>query len=316
MGTVWQDIGSILDLGTGAYGGIFEGTQDFLSDPTGKHSQMDALKSQEAAIARADDIALQSYYEQQGYLAPYQGMGEVSMRNLYQGMPELTRSFSQSDFQTDPGYQFRISEGQKAIERAAAAGGRSTADPRTMKEMSRWSQDYASGEYQNAFNRFTSNQDRKYDKMSDMAGLGYSTARDLAGYAGNYGNRVGENAVGMGNAQAAYHNSRAAFNQGVTNQGMQMGSSMLGMAFCDERLKINIEEITKEDIAELRACIKPYMFNYANDIYGEGEWIGPMAQDLEKSKLGAWLVDHDELGNKQIDMKKVGCLILATMGEE
>jgi hypothetical protein len=68
-------------------------------------------------------------------------------------------------------------------------------------------------------------------------------------------------------------------------------------------------------LKEMKKHLKAYAFNYKNDKHGIGNWIGVMAQDLEKSKLGRTLVIHDENGNKMIDLRKVLSMFLSTMAE-
>src|SRR5690606_33599791 len=59
------------------------------------------------------------------------------------GSGELLRNFSLSDFVKDPGYEFRLAEGNKAIENRMRALGISKS-PATIKELLRYGQDYAS----------------------------------------------------------------------------------------------------------------------------------------------------------------------------
>ncbi len=54
--------------------------------------------------------------------------------------------------QNDPGYQFRLQQGQQAIERGATAAGGAFSGG-TLKALARYGQDYASNEYQNVYNR-------------------------------------------------------------------------------------------------------------------------------------------------------------------
>ena len=91
-------------------------------------------------------------------------MNQAVKKNLYETMsgPDKERLESliakrdafnnrqRYDYQNQPGYQFRLSEGMKALERSQAGrrlGGRAT------KEAQRYGQEYASGEFQNQFSR-------------------------------------------------------------------------------------------------------------------------------------------------------------------
>jgi len=66
------------------------------------------------------------------------------------------RNFSASDFQADPGYAFRLSEGMKALDRTAASRG-GLLSGATLKGAQRYGSDLASQEYGNAYNRFQNN---------------------------------------------------------------------------------------------------------------------------------------------------------------
>jgi hypothetical protein len=129
-------------------------------------------------------------------------------------------SFGVKDFQADPGYAFRLSEGQKALERSAAARG-GLISGGTLKAASRYSGDLASQEYQNAYGRaltgYNANvarSDTGYNRLAGMAGIGQTTGQQLntagANYAGagsatlgNYGTAMGNSIMGAGNANAA-----------------------------------------------------------------------------------------------------------------
>jgi len=66
------------------------------------------------------------------------------------------RNFGAGDFQADPGYAFRLSEGMKALDRTAASRG-GLLSGATLKGAQRFGSDLASQEYGNAYNRFQAN---------------------------------------------------------------------------------------------------------------------------------------------------------------
>ena len=106
----------------------------------------------------------------------------------------------------DPGYQFRLGEGLKGIERGAAARG-TLLTGGLQKGLQRYAQDYASGEYGNIFGR---NMDlaRLGQFGAQGTAQGYSNAGQAAGIYGqgmagalqNQGNVQGAGTVGSGNA--------------------------------------------------------------------------------------------------------------------
>ena len=66
------------------------------------------------------------------------------------------KNFGAGDFQADPGYAFRLSEGMKALDRTAASRG-GLLSGATLKGAQRYGSDLASQEYGNAYNRFQAN---------------------------------------------------------------------------------------------------------------------------------------------------------------
>lgn len=147
--------------------------------------------------------------------------------------PEF-KPFSLGDFQADPGYQFRLSEGQKALERARSASG-SLGSGKYLKDLTAYNQGQAAQEYGNAFqrynanqdaiyNRFNTNQNNQYNRLASLAGLGQTATNTLTSAAGNFGQQIGSNIIGAGNAAAAGQVGTAnAINSGI-GQGLSMYS--------------------------------------------------------------------------------------------
>jgi len=85
-------------------------------------------------------------------------------------------------------------------------------------------------------------------------------------------------------------------------------------AASDVRVKENIEE-APIDIDQFLNEITGYKYNYKDpDKYGEGERLGVMAQDLEKSPMGEKVVEPMEDGVKGIDATKALHAVLASVG--
>jgi hypothetical protein len=126
----------------------------------------------------------------------------------------LIRPFTMADFNADPGYQFRMDEGTKAIDRSAAARG-NLLSGQTLKGLTRFGQDTASSEYQNAYNRFNADQNDRFSKLATIAGYGpASSASDTAA-----GQNYGTNITNIGS------NSLANTSAAIANQQNQNASS-------------------------------------------------------------------------------------------
>lgn len=133
----------------------------------------------------------------------------------------LSRDFSMADFQADPGYDFRMKEGQKALERSAAAGGRFLGGG-TLKALTRYGQDMGSQEYGRAFDRFNLNRNTRFNQLAAVAGIGQTANGQLAQLGqqnaltqGN--NLMGAATVGGNAAMAGAAGWSSALNNGVNN---------------------------------------------------------------------------------------------------
>jgi hypothetical protein len=95
------------------------------------------------------------------------------------------RDYTIADFVKDPGYEFRLSEGQKLLERSKAGKGNFFSGA-TGKALTRYGQDYASGEFDKGFGRY---QQGYQNRVGDF-NSGYS--RYLQGYQNRVGDYTGE----------------------------------------------------------------------------------------------------------------------------
>ena len=144
-------------------------------------------KATQAAIA-AEQNALE---RQIGLQEPFRQVG-VNALAQYPGAAVPTYTpFGMEQFQTDPGYQFRMAEGLKALERSASARG-ILSSGQTLKDITRFGQDTASQEYQNAFARYMAETQRmREEKLAPLEyqiGLGQAAA---SGQAANVGTTAG-----------------------------------------------------------------------------------------------------------------------------
>ena len=109
--------------------------------------------------------------------------------------------------QEDPSYQFRLQQGERGINRSAAAGS-GLLSGATMKALARYNQDFASNEFQNSFNR-----------LAALAGVGQGATNAVGAAGQNYANNVSANQLGAGNARAAGYIGQA----NAVNNALGMG---------------------------------------------------------------------------------------------
>lgn len=122
---------------------------------------------------------------------------------------KYARDFGMQDFQSDPGYAFRMSEGLKALDRQAASRG-GLISGGALKAAQRYGQDLGSQEYQNAFNRYQVNRANQLTPLQSMAGQGQTTAQQLGSAGQNY-------ATNAGNAYGAAAQAQASGTMGMAN---------------------------------------------------------------------------------------------------
>lgn len=131
-----------------------------------------------------------------------------------------------SAIQTDPGYQFRLQEGEKALQRAAAASG-GLGGGAFLKDTARFSQGLASQEYGNAVNRLLGLQQIGSQANRTQAGLAASLLGQRAGIlgqqAGVAGN-LGSSLASLTQQNAANQANALTGTQSAVNQYNLMGA--------------------------------------------------------------------------------------------
>jgi hypothetical protein len=161
----------------------------------GDHGGMVGGGVNEAGLAAAIASARQGDQNAMNNYRPPQG-GQSADFGKY------ARDFSMSDFQQDPGYAFRLSEGQKALDRSAAARG-GLISGGAMKAATRFGQDMGSQEYANAFNRYQTNRANQLQPLGNLMASGQSAASNQGSAAGQYGTNAGNLMMQGGQATAA-----------------------------------------------------------------------------------------------------------------
>lgn len=160
----------------------------------------DAADGQLKASRESNALQEKMYNQTRADNEPWRQAGIGALGEM--GNADFKRDFTAADFTKDPGYDFRMSEGQKALERSAAARG-GLQSGGTLKALSRYGQDFASNEYGNVYNRFNADRDRRYGRLSTLAGGGQGANASNATGGMNYANNAGSNMMGAANAQGA-----------------------------------------------------------------------------------------------------------------
>jgi len=172
-----------------------------------------AAQTQSEAADRAAQLQEQQYAENLKRQQPFYEAGVNALPELVQASKYTP--FSMSQFQADPGYQFRLSEGTKALERSAAARG-GLISGGALKAATRYGQDMASNEYTNAFNRYQQERQARLGPLQSLTGTAQTTANTLGNAGTTMAGNVGEAYMGGANARASgYVGGANAVNSGL-----------------------------------------------------------------------------------------------------
>jgi hypothetical protein len=201
----------------------------------GANASRKAANTQAAAADQAAQLQADQFAQQRADQEPFRQAGITTQNELLRqlglggeagsaGYGNLMRNFGQQDFQADPGYAFRLSEGLKGIDRQAAARG-GLISGGALKAAERYGQNLASDEYQNAYARYNQNRQLNYNMLSGQQAVGQGATNAVGAAGQNYANQAGEAYMGAANARASgYIGSANAIGQGIgglTNMYMQ-----------------------------------------------------------------------------------------------
>ena len=173
----------------------------------GAASSRSAAKTQANAAGQAADLQREQFNRQVELQAPFREAGVRALGKL-ESASEYT-PFGMGQFQADPGYAFRLAEGQKALNASAAARG-GLISGNALSAASRYGQEMGSQEYQNAFNRYQTERSARLNPLQSLAGVGQTSVNQLGAAGQNY-------AMGMGEALGAGAQARASGYMGTAN---------------------------------------------------------------------------------------------------
>jgi len=176
-----------------------------ISDVIGANGARKAANAQKAGIENAKKDINSGYDKAIGYQTPFIDAGKQTIGQLATGLQdggEFNRKYSISDFTADPGYAFRMQQGQQAVERGAAARGGALSGA-AIKDTQRFGQDLASNEYQSAFNRYNTDLNGRFSRLSSVAQMGQRGADNGSNLEADRGARLGDLSVNKGNVNSA-----------------------------------------------------------------------------------------------------------------
>lgn len=213
-----------------------------------------------------------------------------------EGFGSLLQTFGTEQFEADPGYAFRKAEGEKAMQRALAAQGKSLGGEYG-KALTGYGQDLASQEYGRSFDRYRAGQSDIFNRLMGVTGIGTGQQAQLQQAGQTMAGNIGDTVTSLAQQQAAAQDAARARRSSLFSSGMQAG----GAAMSDIRLKDNIKHVGEKNGHSI------YHFKYKGD---DTLYEGVMAQDVIKTNPeavivadnGFYAVKYDMIG---VEMKEV-----------
>jgi len=178
-----------------------------ISAYAGHRSSNRAAQAHERGTRAGLDAQYRQFAQARRDLSPYRQTGQRALSAL-----EQMAGLGGGDFQfeADPGYQFRLEEGQRAVERGAAARGGLFSGAHN-KELTRFAQGHASEEF-----------GRSFERLAGLAGMGQQAAGQQAQMGMQHGQLQMQGHQQIGQAQAAGHMGSGAALQQALGQGAML----------------------------------------------------------------------------------------------
>jgi hypothetical protein len=170
----------------------------------------DAAEMQKEAALIGIAEEKRQYNQTREDYAPWRTTGANALKTL-----EAKISAGPGDYTTSPGYEARIAEGQKGIERSAAARG-SVLSGSALKGLERFSQDYASNEYNNFLDQYY----KSLNPLQSIAGVGLTATGGTAAAGSNATNMIAQLLQNYGEAAASGTVNRANAITGGIQSGL------------------------------------------------------------------------------------------------
>lgn len=185
------------------------------------YSADQAADAQTGAAGAARALSQAQYNDTRNRNEPFYFSGTDALSRLTQRIPELTAAYDPSKLMDSPGYQFGLSEGQKALERSLAARGAGGGGA-AMKAALRFGTDYGTSKLNDAFSRDQTSKQQIYNQLMGLTGIGQASANNTAAAGQQYAAQGGAALIGAGNAQAASQIAQGNIWGNLLNQGASM----------------------------------------------------------------------------------------------
>ena len=176
-----------------------------------------AASTAAAASDKAAELQYQQYKDEVARQKPFYDVGTRALSELEAA--SRYAPFDMTKFTADPGYAFRLAEGQRGLDRSAAARG-GLISGNALRAATRYGQDMGSQEYMNAFNRYQTERAARLNPLQSLAGYGQTAANTLGDAGRSYASGAGEALMAGGRARASGYIGGANAVTGAVGSGL------------------------------------------------------------------------------------------------
>jgi hypothetical protein len=189
-----------------------------------------AASAQAKAAEQQQQLERQMFERQIELQQPFRQIGLENLNKLaalYGEGGAFSRAPTMDELSMDPGYAFRLAEGEKALARMQAARGQYLGGG-AIRAGTRYGQEMGSQEFQNAYNRALQQRASVTNVLSSLGGLGPVATGEMGGAASRYAAGAGQAIGTAGQARASGYIGSAnalanALGQAATGYGLAQG---------------------------------------------------------------------------------------------
>ncbi len=198
-------------------GGLISGGISAWGANKGADAMADAIEQAVALQQEQMRLAKREY-------TPYADAGRDSLSQYQQNIGnQPTYQNTLANLVNDPGYQFRLQQGQQTLENSAAARG-NLLSGKTLKDLATYAQGMASQEGVAAFSRDMNSFNNKQNQLANLMQQGFNASGQIVGTGQATTNNLANLAMQGGANQANYYTNLAnagnSFFNGLTGAAM------------------------------------------------------------------------------------------------
>jgi len=197
-------------------GSLLTGAMGASAARSGASAQADAAtnaaNAQLQATRESNAMQQKMYDENVVRQQPYLQAGNTALSQLQGGLApggQFTQNFAPSDLAMDPSYKWRLEQGTQNLNASAAARGL-LGSGQNLKDITDYAQGAASQEYGNAYNRYRTNREDLYSKLSGLTQMGQNTATGVGTQGMNMAGQMAQNTMTGAQNSSNYLTSGAA----------------------------------------------------------------------------------------------------------